>query len=111
MSCDLRVRGTPWENILSVQPGYMAGVAHLYLRLYYQGTWWGASHLYLRLYCHKKLLEGWSFELCLKRQEDLDHMTSVSLPRCAGRHEPIDTDILALQWFLPPGSTFGHIFP
>lgn len=89
----------------------MAGVAHLYLRLYYQGTWWGAAHLYLRLYCHKKLLEGWSFELCLKRQEDLDHMTSVSLPRCAGRHEPIDTDILALQWFLPPGSTFGHIFP
>lgn len=95
MSCDLRVRDTPWENILSVQPGYMGGVAHLYLRLY----------------CHKKLLEGWSFELCLKRQEDLDHMTSVSLPRGAGRHVPVDTDILALQWFLPPGSTFGHIFP
>lgn len=50
MSCELRVGDTPWQNILSVQPGYMAGIAHLYLRLYYQ----------------KELLEGWSSELCLK---------------------------------------------
>lgn len=56
VSCELRVGDTPWQNILSVQPGYMAGVAHLYLRLYYQ-----------------ELLEGWSSELCLKRQEDSGH--------------------------------------
>lgn len=105
--CPTRVHGGSSSSLSeTVLPGYMVGCC---------------SSL-----SEAVLLEGWSFELCLKRQEDSDqgsgilvgledmigfYMTSVHLPRCAGRHEPVDTDVLALQWFLPPGFTFEHIFP